>query len=273
MGRHGEHGLAKYVANLDEIEREIGQVLADLGPQLSAQHAAAQAAERWADMTRRHRTALEGRIEASPEEAPSRSAILPLRTGWQAEGGHGAGADALHILYGAFNHAALGYVILHAVAHRAFDSQDEGNTADLAESHLRDYAVAAQEINQLISDIVVRELSDAGIDCQCQCPACGLGVCLCAPHGTNTVNQAWRDTTPEPTEPGIVLRPPRAGSAAVEAGLREGDRLAAVDDAPIASDLDTAAMQAAVRKRVAGEELRIRVLRGTDTLDIPVRRG
>jgi hypothetical protein len=65
--RYGEDGLAKYVANLDEIEREIGQVLADLGPHLSAQHAAAQAAERWADMTRRHRTALEGRIEASPE--------------------------------------------------------------------------------------------------------------------------------------------------------------------------------------------------------------
>jgi hypothetical protein len=67
--------------------------------------------------------------------------ILPLRTGWQAEGGHGAGASALHILYGAFNHAALGYAILHAVAHRAFDSQDEGNTVGMRDGPVLEYAL------------------------------------------------------------------------------------------------------------------------------------
>jgi len=272
-GRSGEQGLARYLADLDEVEREIGQLLGELGKQLSSQLRAAQAAERWADLTRRHRTALEGRIQASSDKASSGNRILPLRRGRQTEDVQGAGAGALQILYGAFNHAALGYAILHAVAHRAFDSQDEGNTADLAESHLRDYAAAAQEINQLISDIVVRELSGADLDCLCQCPACGLGVCLCASHGTNAVNEAWRETTPERAVPGIVLRPPRAGSAAVEAGLREGDRIVGVDDQPITSDLDTAAMNAAVRKHVSGEELRIRVERGTDTLEVPVRRS
>lgn len=53
-------------------------------------------------------------------------------------------------------------------AHKHIPSAHEGHwhTADLAEAHMRGYAAAAQEINQMISDAVVSELSLRGQECQ-----------------------------------------------------------------------------------------------------------
>ena len=62
------------------------------------------------------------------------------------------------------------------------------------------------------------------------------------------------------------MRPPRGGSAAARAGLREGDRIVAVDDQQIASDVDTQSMQTAIRKHQSGEEVRLRVRRAADEL-------
>lgn len=181
-------------------------------------------------------------------------------------------ARALRPLYSILNEAALGYAVLHAAAHRAFDSQAEGNTATLAEKHLRAYAAAIQEIDALTSDVVVREMSSAGVECRCQCPACGLGLCLCAPHGTDTVRQAWRETLRPAREGGLRVRQPRSGSEADRVGLREGDRVVAIDDEDVATDLDLTAIQGAIRAHSPGEEIRLKVRREAKTLDMVARR-
>jgi hypothetical protein len=88
-------------------------------------------------------------------------------------------ALSLSGLYASLNEAMCAYAVLHAVAHRAFDSQAEGNTADLAEAHLRSYAARIQQLDMLISDVVITELSGAGADCRCQCPPVA-SACACA---------------------------------------------------------------------------------------------
>ncbi|MGH2472958.1 MAG: PDZ domain-containing protein [Candidatus Limnocylindria bacterium] len=189
------------------------------------------------------------------------------------DGGRLELARTLRPLYSMLNEAALGYAVLHAAAHRAFDSQTEGNTATLAEKHLRAYAAAIQELDALISDVVVLETSRAGAECRCQCPACGLGLCLCAPHGTDTVRQAWRETLQPPREGGLRVREPRSGSEAQRVGLRHGDHVVAIDDKEIATDLDLAAIQGAIRAHSSGEEIHIKVQRdGQEALDAIVRR-
>ncbi len=70
------------------------------------------------------------------------NAIAPLLPDLQAGG-------AFRSLYTSLNEALVGYASLHAMAHRAFDSQGPGNTADLAESHLRTHARAIQELDLL----------------------------------------------------------------------------------------------------------------------------
>ncbi|HEX2645910.1 MAG TPA: PDZ domain-containing protein [Candidatus Dormibacteraeota bacterium] len=179
---------------------------------------------------------------------------------------------ALGRVYAVLSEAAFAYAVLHAMAHRDFDSQAEGNTADLAESHLRAYANAIQQLNLLVSDITVNELGSAHADCRCQCPACGLGLCLCAPHGAITVRQVMQEAIPEPPVGGLRVRRPRAGSEAERAGLTDGDRVLAIDGKDIASDLDAAAVQAAIRAHSSGETVRLKVDRAEGQIELTAHR-
>src|SRR2546427_9161535 len=199
--------------------------------------------------TRDHRTALEAQIARRP-------------------GGSGEARGApssLVSLYGALNEAALSYGRLHAIAHRAFDSQGEGNTADLAEAHLRAHAAEIQQLNLGVSDVVVRELDAAGAECRCRCPSCGFGLCLCATHGATTVRQAWSETLPEirPTGPKAVR--PEPTSPRRRLALGEGDRVIAIDGHEIATDLDAGAVQRAVRGHAPDGPMTLRIRRGGET--------
>jgi ferritin-like metal-binding protein YciE len=84
--------------------------------------------------------------------------------------------------YTAFNHAAISYGMLHATAHALGDM----STMQIADQHLRGYAKAAQEINQLIAGAVVWELSKDGLAVDQQA----------VQHCTEAINRAWRETTP-----------------------------------------------------------------------------
>src|SRR3972149_6786292 len=143
-------------------------------------------------MSKGHRQALEIRLQDIPssEPTPSHQKIYESYS-------------ALSQLYATFAETALGYAFLHAVSHRFYDGPAEGPTADLAEKHLRDYAQAMIRINQMISDFLVQWQNRNGDECRCNCPACAAGICLCAPHGTLTVNKAWRDAIP-PEAPGNI---------------------------------------------------------------------
>ncbi|MGQ0668407.1 MAG: hypothetical protein ACT4PO_01815 [Actinomycetota bacterium] len=79
----------------------------------------------------------------------------------------------------ALTETALGYAVLHALAHRFY----EVDTANLADQHRTNYLQAVQAVHQAIADAVVQELQDAGHACRCECPACGPAS---ASAGTST---------------------------------------------------------------------------------------
>lgn len=259
--------IAEYVADLLFLEEQVQTLLADQRKHVEQHPGAAAASSRFEEMVEGHRASLARRLsDLGGTEASKSTRLLPLPVPSEPSiptVGATRVSRALHAWSSAFNHLAFAYGILHAVAHRFYDSHGEGNTAeDVAELHLRRYAEAVQGINQLLSDVVVWELDFAGEECRCQCPSCALGICLCAPHGTVTVNRAWRETTPDVTGPGIALRPPRSGSPAARAGLDTRDRVVRVDDQELATEHDTPALQKAISAHESGQPIRLEVVRG-----------
>ena len=179
---------------------------------------------------------------------------------------------SVRTLHGSLSEAVLGYAVLHAAAHRAFDSQAEGNTADLAEAQLRSYASLIQQFNLLISELVIKELSSIGAECRCMCPACSLGLCLCSPQGATTVRQAWRETDTPAPEGGLRIRQPRSGSEAQRVGLRVDDQVVAIGATAIPTDLEIGAVQGAIRAHDSGDEMVLTVRRGKEQFKAILRR-
>lgn len=266
--------VQSYLGDLMALERQLEAVVDHLVPAVAGQPRVAGAFDGYRHTVRAHRVALDARAQLIGSQMPDEpKTIAPIPTPPATVPPDHAMSQALHTLYTAFNHAVFGYSVLHVVAHRAFDSQGPGNTADLAEAHLRDYATAVQELNQLVSDAVVSELTQLSHDCHCKCPACGLGMCMCSPHGTNTLNQVWGETRPSAPAGGLLVRQPWSASAAAKAGLRTGDRVVAVDEKVIASDWDVPTLQKGIQEHQSGESIRLRVQRATsETEDIILTR-
>ncbi len=262
------------VSSMLALENHIEAVLGPMSEQTREYAEASDSLKRFAATARAHETTLQVRLEkmghkqgysASSQALPAeKSGTLPPIS------------SALQSVSALFSRAILGYAILHVMAHRFYDSQEDGNTADLAERHLHDYAKASQEINQLVSDTVVWDLGRAGQDCQCQCPSCSLGVCLCSPHGTTTVDQILRETMQgdkQHDRQGILVRPPKKGSPAARVGLQPGDTVLAIDGQEV-SESNLGAVQSAVRKHGQGEEVRLYVRRRSgETQDFLVSRS
>ncbi len=253
--------LTDQVASILALENQIEAVLGPMSERPGMHAEASEALKRFAATARVHETTLQGRL-AKMGGRPGDSGSF------QGPPVEGSGtflpmSSALQRVSALFSRATLGYAILHVMAHRFYDSQEDGNTADLAESHLRDYVKASQEIDQLLSDVVVWDLGQAGQDCQCQCPSCSLGVCLCSPHGTTTVDQILRETMlgdKQHDRLGILVRPPKKGSPAAGVGLQPGDIVLAVDGQEV-RESNLGAIQAAIRKHGPGEEVRLYVRR------------
>lgn len=257
------HELALCAREMAALESHIERLLGRSVAQVKVHEQSARAVNRFRTLVESQRKALEARLPSlggSPLEPTTTTAVPSFRTplAWRPGASSEAISRTLQGISMAFNYAAFAYARLHAIAHRFYDGPTEDSTAALAERHLRNYVLALQEINQLISDVVVWELEKADQECQCMCPACGLGICVCAPHGTTTVDQVWREMPPPLPQQGVQVRPPRANSAALHAGLRQGDIVVAVDGQAIQTVAD---LQAGVRKHQAGEEIRLRVQR------------
>jgi hypothetical protein len=170
---------------------------------------------------------------------------------------------ALREDYTLCSQAAIGYAALHQMARIAFDL----GLAEIAERHLHGYAAAAQEINQVIADVVAWELRRQGLRCQCQCPSCIVGVCLCVANTNWIVNRCWQETAPAVT--GRGLRVVRTASAPAELELRDGDVVRAVEGQEVATTADTLT---AIRGRTPGEPVRFTVLRDGSTVELIVTR-
>lgn len=282
MGIEGQVvSLLPYIADVLVLETEIEEVLTKM-PASREDHAEAAGVVRGLRTSvKRHRENLQDRMLkiSRREEDIARMAPGAKGTGTSGQQVSQSVSGALRILHGLVSQAALGYAVLHAVAHRFFDSRGEGNTADLAEGHLRDYAIATQALNRIVSDVAVWELGKLGQECQCKCPSCGLGVCLCSPHGRNTVADVWREMSAPRAEEqvsGIRVRPPRTDSPAARAGLRAGDFVLIVDGRDVGDESwdSVSTIQDAIKKHQPGELVRFRIRRASGILEeVPVTRA
>jgi C-terminal processing protease CtpA/Prc len=149
-------------------------------------------------------------------------------------------------------------------------STGEGNLADLAEAHMLAYLTAAAAIGEVISEVAVWELEQAGMACECHCSACALGICLCARHGKEMVAKARQNASSRPSGEGIAVRKLPSGSRAALAGLQVEDVIVAVGQQPIADPLD---LLRAMRDLPAGADVALTITRGDATREVAVSRA
>ena len=215
------------------------------------------------EIARSQREALEAYLERPGDETvePTGTAVSAL---FGASAGEADGvqtptvSDVLRADYTAFNFAAISYATLCEMGLRLYDPP----LREIALRHLRAYAEATQQIDQLIASVVAWELEQQGLECRCICPMCSMGACGCVVAGTYDVNEAWRETMPSgEAERGFLLLPQRAGSPLALAGVRGGDRLLEVGDRPVEAIAD---IQGAIRKHALGEEVRVVVQHGSE---------
>ena len=193
-------------------------------------------------------------------------------------------SSALQLLYALLSQATFGYSVLHVVAHRQLDSPwaiEEGNTADLAEELLREYAHTLEILDAKGCEVAVWELSREGLECRCVCPSCSLGICVCWVHGTATVVDARRPLLAREAEPsasGFLVAPPRTASVALRAGVHEGDLVVGIDDQRVGGMEDVDGMVGRFQKAISahgpGDTIRLKVRSPSgDIRDVRVARS
>jgi hypothetical protein len=248
--------LRRGAGELLVLEREVAQALERPSEAFRAHAEVAAAVERFRAMAAGQRDALAAYLGGTVGEQP---VATPIRALFSRDGADSPGiAGLLRAAYAAFNYAAMGYAILTELAFRLY----EPPLRELARKHLRAYAEAAQQINQLIAGVVAADLRQEGLDCHCICPMCSIGACGCVAIATRQISAAWRETAPEPAEsPDFILQPPRPDSELARAGVQGGERLLAVDDRSIQAFTD---VQAAIREHQIGEAVRFRFQRGAE---------
>lgn len=261
--REHEHTLRRHVAQIVALEGDIAAALEHQWEKGPAHPETAAAVRRYHKLASSHREALKAHLERldGDNSEPTETTVASLFGAvGEAEGVRTQTlSSVLRDNYTAFNYAAISYAAVCEMGLRLYDPP----LREMAWRHLRAYAEAAQQINQLIASVVAWELEQEGLECRCICPMCSMGACGCVATGTHYINEAWRETRPSigEIERGFPLLPPRAGTLLVVAGVQGGERLLEVDDQPVAT---IAEIQTAIRKHPLGEEVGVLVQRGSD---------
>ena len=248
------------MAEMVALEAAIEQALGELIPEVSNHSEVTAAFQDFHAMTKGHLQALTARLQ-TVADVP-----IPHTTGKNfPDGDRGDGypvSTALQTIYVAFSQAVIGYSTLQTLARRFHDNWLIGdeNTDDLVKLHTVNYVGAIQQISRLVHDVVLWELDDKGLECQCNCPSCGLGVCLCAVSSRKELSNAWAEAGPIAVEEGVYVHPPRKGSAAATAGLRSGDVILTFDGHEIQSH---PVLQTAVLKPDPGEQIQVHLRHGS----------
>jgi ferritin-like metal-binding protein YciE len=179
--------VQQYVGDMVALESHIEEALDRQLDEVKDHPEASAAVHRFHTMVRSQRDTARAHLQTigGSESHPVKSAVAGL---------FGAAAGVIDSLrtkpvskclrddYTAFNLAAIGYAMLHTTAHLL----GQQATADLAERHLRGYAGAVQEINQLIANVVAWELRKEGHAMDDRMVG----------HATETLNRVWRETAP-----------------------------------------------------------------------------
>jgi ferritin-like metal-binding protein YciE len=179
--------VQQYVGDMIALEDHIEEAI-DRQLSLAQDYAPAdEAVQRFHQMVKGHREGLKAHLTSlgGSESSPIKTAVADLfgkAAGMVDKVRTEAVSKTIRDDYTAFNHAAIGYAMLHTTAH----ALGQASTADIAIRYLRDYAEAVQRINQIIPGIVVWELRKDGhtVDDSAE------------QHSVEALNTAWRDTSP-----------------------------------------------------------------------------
>jgi hypothetical protein len=253
------------LAELLALEEAIASRLGAQRAAVAAHPSAAAAFARFRDLVTTQREAVRDLLQSSggaADLAPVGAVDAPGRADT------GGASAALREAYTLFNQAAIGYAVLDETAHVFFTGRTLGPTLQLAARHLRGYAGAAQEINQMIADVVAWELRRAGQRCVCPCPYCSLGVCWCIANSTERTNAAWRETAPT-IPPGVVVAPNTRTPPGLD--VQEADVVVAVNGVPVTSVKE---VRAAAPSPTPGAPVRLSIRRpGSATAEVVASRS
>jgi len=260
--------LHKQLVHLIALETAIEQNLKEFLPEVSNHTEATALLNSFLDLPRDQKKALEERLNFLSENAPPMKDPAAISVaGVISEGDEYPVSTTLQIVHTMFNQAVIGYSTLTLMGTRFLDSPyfaDEGTSFHLAKQHMENYAQAIQQITHMLHDVLLSELDDEGFECQCQCPSCGAGICLCSMAGRLYLSLAWEAAGPILKDGGIYVQLPKQNSAATKAGLQKGDFILAADEQEIDS---YGVLQSAIRDAELGEEVQLTVRRRSNELE------
>jgi ferritin-like metal-binding protein YciE len=160
LDKKSQSTLADYLGDLISVESHIEAALDNQKKEAQDDPAAGPLVNEFHDMVKSQRDALKA---IQPEKGST--AGNPIAEFGSTVLGKAAGvidrirtegvSKSLRDDYVAFNLAAISYTMLYTTSTALGDKQ----LADVSERHLTNYAAAIQKINQVIADVVVRELA------------------------------------------------------------------------------------------------------------------
>jgi len=231
--------LQQQLVHLIALEAAIEQKLEELVSAVSENAEAITLLSGFLSLPRDQKKAIETRLLTLTETDPrTEDPATILVAGGLSEVEEYPVSTALQLAHTMFNQAVIGYSMLLPLGTRFRDSpwlEDEGTSFHLAKQHMENYTRAIQKITHLLYDVLLSELNEEGYECQCGCPSCSAGVCLCSIAGRLYLSLAWEAAGPILENGPIYVQLPRQGSAAANAGLQTGDLILSGDNREIDS--------------------------------------
>jgi ferritin-like metal-binding protein YciE len=155
--------IADYVGDMAALESHIEEALDRQLTEVKDDPVALAAVRDFHDMVKEHRDTLK-----AMEEETGKTIGTPIKEVGASLLGKAAGiidllrtegiSKSLRDDYAAFSLAAISYSMLHTTS----TALDDGRVASLAERHLRDHADAIMRINEIMPEVVIRELEKDG---------------------------------------------------------------------------------------------------------------
>ena len=250
------------------LEVAIAEKLNQLIPLVSEHVGAGTLLTEFQSLPREHRQALETRLNEIADPVPP---IEDIGFNFPTDGLTGqtynSMSTALQFVYTMFNQALIGYSVLQAHATRFLDSpwlEEEGTSFHLAVKFIKNYAQAIQQTTLLLHDVLLWEFDRDGFECQCLCPSCGVGICLCSIAGRFHLNNAWEEAGPFYEAAPVFVQQPKQNSPAAQAGLQRGHIITAVGGQDLESWFD---LQSAVRNAKSGDKIQLKIRQESETMD------
>jgi ferritin-like metal-binding protein YciE len=155
--------IADYVGDMAALESHIEEALDRQLTEVKDDPVALAAVRDFHDMVKQHRDTLK-----AMEEQTGKTVGTPIKEAGAALLGKAAGiidllrtegiSKSMRDDYAAFSLAAISYSMLHTTA----TGLGNGRVASLAERHLREHADAIMRINEIMPEVVIRELEKDG---------------------------------------------------------------------------------------------------------------